>query len=87
MTRRVSHWIMAAASAIVLISTVTLAGNSVATAAERSSGSTSGVWPGVGQICGSGPGGSSSVRGVSNKAIHVAVFTDASQHGATGSRH
>ncbi len=78
MTRRVSHWIMAAASAIVLISTVTLAGNSVATAAERSSGSTSGVWPGVGQICGSGPGGSSSVRGVSNKAIHVAVFTDAS---------
>ncbi len=78
MTRRVSHWIMAAASAIVLISTVTLAGNSVATAAERSSGSTSGMWPGVGQICGSGPGGSSSVRGVSNKAIHVAVFTDAS---------
>ncbi len=28
-----------------------------ATAAERSSSSTSGVWPGVGKICGGGPGG------------------------------
>ena len=72
-----SRWLTVAASAMVLISTVALAGNSVASAAERSSGSASGVWPGVGQICGPGPGGASSVRGVSTKAINVAVFTDA----------
>jgi hypothetical protein len=77
MFRRMSWWCVIAASAVLLISTVALAGNSVASAAERSSGSTSGVWPGVGQICGPGPGGASSVRGVSSKAIHVAVFTDA----------
>ena len=78
MTRRISRWLTAAAAATVLISAVALAGSSVATAAVRSSGSTSGVWPGVGQVCGPGPGGSSSVRGVSNNSVHVAVFTDAS---------
>ena len=72
-----SRWLAVAATAMVLVSTVALTGNSVASAAERSSGSASGVWPGVGQICGPGPGGASSVRGVSTKAIHIAVFTDA----------
>jgi hypothetical protein len=76
MFRRMS-WCASVASAVVLISSVALAGNSVASGAERSSGSASGVWHGVGQICGSGPGGASSVRGVSSKAIHIAVFTDA----------
>jgi hypothetical protein len=70
-------WLWAsAASAVVLLSMVTFANSPAATAAERSSGSSSGVWPGVGQICGSGPGGASTVRGVSNKAMHIAVFTD-----------
>ena len=67
-----------ATSAVVLLSTVALAGDSAASAALRSSGSASGVWPGVGQICGPGAGGASSPRGVSTKAIHIAVFTDAS---------
>jgi hypothetical protein len=33
--------------------------------------------PGVGKICEPGPGGASSVRGVSAKTIHIAVFNDA----------
>jgi Periplasmic binding protein len=77
MFRKMSWWCAAAASTVMLIATVALAGNSVASAADRSSSSTSGVWPGVGQICAPGPGGTSSVRGVSTKSIRVAVFTDA----------
>ena len=43
-----------------------------------SSGATpNGVWPGVGKICEPGPGGASSVRGVSPKTINIAVFNDA----------
>ncbi len=38
---------------------------------------TNGVWPGVGKICETGPGGASSVRGVGPKTIHIAVFNDA----------
>ncbi len=38
---------------------------------------TNGVWPGVGKICEAGPGGASSVRGVGNKTINIAVFNDA----------
>jgi hypothetical protein len=78
MFRRISWWCATALSAVVLILTVALAGDSAASAAVRSSGSAGGVWPGVGQICGPGAGGASSVRGVSDKAIHIAVFTDAS---------
>ena len=77
MFRTMSWWCVTAVSAVVLISTATLTSTSAASAAERASGSAGGVWPGVGQICGKGPGGASNVRGVSNKAIHVAVFTDA----------
>jgi len=77
MTRWAARWVAAATSLIVMSSLVAYTGGSVATAAERSSNSSSGVWPGVGQICSSGPGGSSSAHGVSNKAIHIAVFTDA----------
>jgi hypothetical protein len=71
-------WCATALSAAVLLSTVALAADSAASAAVRSSGSASGVWPAVGKICGPGPSGASSVRGVSTKAIHIAVFTDAS---------
>ncbi len=44
----------------------------------RPSLATNGVWPGVGKICEPGPGGASSQRGVGDKAIHIAVYTDAS---------
>ena len=78
MTCRFSRCLTAAAAAaVILISTVTLAGSPVASAAVRSSSSTSGVWPEEGQICGPGVGGASNVRGVSNKSIDIAVFTDA----------
>ena len=40
-------------------------------ASLSSSSASSGDWPGVGKICGPGPGGTSSVRGVGNKTINV----------------
>ena len=43
-----------------------------------SSPATNGEWPGVGKICESGAGGSSSVRGVGSNTIHIAVFNDQS---------
>jgi hypothetical protein len=51
-----------------------------ATSASRtlsSSAPTNGVWPGVGKICEPGSGTASSVRGVTNKTINIAVFNDA----------
>jgi hypothetical protein len=51
-----------------------------ATSASRAvaaSAPTNGIWPGVGKICGPGPGGASSVRGVGPKTINIAVFNDA----------
>src|SRR3984957_12524935 len=51
-----------------------------ATAESRtfsSSSASNGVWPGVGNICESGSGGASSVRGVGAKTINIAVFNDA----------
>src|SRR6202050_1199936 len=72
------------------MATIILAGTFVAlsstTAAARASASrtlsantaTNGVWPGVGKVCEPGPGGASTVRGVSSKTINIAVFNDAS---------
>ena len=56
------------------------AGASVAPARSLASSSlaTNGEWPGVGKICESGTGGSSTVRGVDAKTIHIAVFNDQS---------
>ena len=48
-----------------------------ASVALSSSAPTNGVWPGVGKICEPGPGGVSSVRGVGDKTINIAVFNDA----------
>ncbi|MGA2474870.1 MAG: ABC transporter substrate-binding protein [Acidimicrobiales bacterium] len=60
---------------------VIFAGTSIAlsstTAAATTASSASGVWPGVGKICEPGPGGASSVRGVGDKTINIAVFNDA----------
>jgi hypothetical protein len=67
---------MAAGTSLALSSTTAAA----ATSASRTlaaSAPANGVWPGVGKICESGPGGASSVRGVGSKTINIAVFNDA----------
>jgi hypothetical protein len=71
---------LATATAILAAMFVSLspAATEAATSSSRalaSSVPTNGVWPGVGKICEPGPGGSSSVRGVSSKTINV--FNDA----------
>ena len=64
--------------AILMIAGTYVAASSTTVAAATMSSSTSGVWPGVGKICEPGAGGASTVRGVSAKTIHIAVFNDAS---------
>ena len=77
-------WLRLPKSALPLaLATVILAGTSVVltsttAAAATSASSSSGVWPGVGKICEPGAGGSSSVRGVGDKTINIAVENDAS---------
>ena len=66
------------AMAIVIMAGTSIAISSTASAAVTSASSSSGVWPGVGKICGTGPGGSSSVRGVGDKTVKIAVENDAS---------
>ena len=51
-------------------------GVSAGSASAASTVTTTGTWPGVGKICGSGSGGSSTVRGVSSKSIDIATFSD-----------
>src|SRR3984885_14886632 len=73
---------LATATAILAAMFVSLspAATEAATSSSRalaSSVPTNGVWPGVGKICEPGPGGASSVRGVSSKTINIAVFNDA----------
>jgi ABC-type branched-subunit amino acid transport system substrate-binding protein len=75
MNRKISQRLAVTVTAVVLMSGALVVASPAATAAPSSS--TNGVWPGVGQLCGSGTGGASSVRGVSTKAIDVAVFSDA----------
>ena len=68
--------LMVAGTYVALTSTTAAAATSGSRA--LSSGATpNGVWPGVGKICEPGPGGASSVRGVSSKTINIAVFNDA----------
>ncbi len=77
-------WLRLPKSALPLaLATVILAGTSVVltsttAAAATSASSSSGVWPGVGKICEPGAGGASSVRGVGDKTINIAVENDAS---------
>jgi hypothetical protein len=77
-------WLRLPKSALPLaLATVIVAGTSVVLTsttadAATSASSSSGVWPGVGKICEPGPGGASSVRGVGDKNIHIAVENDAS---------
>jgi ABC-type branched-subunit amino acid transport system substrate-binding protein len=72
---------------IMAAATLLLGLGSSAGASERSlesSLTTNGVWPGLGKICEPGPGGASTQRGVSDKAIHIAVFNDASNTAEPG---
>jgi Periplasmic binding protein len=73
-------------AATPLLATSSLAGASQAPsrALAGSSLTSNGEWPGVGKICESGPGGNSSVRGVADKTIHIAVFNDASNSEVPG---
>jgi|HubBroStandDraft_6_1064221.scaffolds.fasta_scaffold36825_2 hypothetical protein len=68
--------LMVAGTSVALTSTTAAAATS-GSRALASSVTPNGVWPGVGKICEPGPGGASSVRGVSAKTINIAVFNDA----------
>jgi Periplasmic binding protein len=77
---------------LVLVAVISLAGGPAVLAASSSAGAsvaaartlasssptTNGEWPGLGKICESGAGGSSSVRGVGTNTIHIAVPNDQS---------
>ena len=72
------------AAATVILAALLVSLSSTATGAATSSSRvlassvpTNGVWPGLGKICEAGPGGASSVRGVGDKTINIAVFNDA----------
>jgi Periplasmic binding protein len=67
---------MVAGTGVVLSSTAASAATTMSRSLSASS-APDGVWPGVGKICEPGPGGASSVRGVSPKTINIAVFNDA----------
>lgn len=73
--------ILAAAALVVpAAGTVGLAG-----AATGPSVTFNGVWPGVGKICGPGPGGATpTTRGVAAKSVNIAVFNDAAYTGEPG---
>ena len=63
--------------ATVILAGTTVVLSSTTAAASTSASSASGVWPGVGKICEPGPGGASTVRGVTAKTINIAEFNDA----------
>ena len=65
------------ALATMMIAGTYVATSSAAATAATSASSSSGVWPGVGKICEPGPGGASSVRGVGDRTVNIAVFNDA----------
>ena len=69
--------VMPLAMAAVILAGTSIALTSMTAAAATAVSSSGGVWPGVGKICEPGPGGASSVRGVGDKTINIAVFNDA----------
>jgi hypothetical protein len=66
------------AMATMMIAGTYVAASSTTAGASTLASSSSGVWPGVGKVCEPGSGGASTVRGVANKTINIAVFNDAS---------
>jgi ABC-type branched-subunit amino acid transport system substrate-binding protein len=71
--RTIAVCLVVAAASLVVSSGVGTGSMSTASGATVS---TNGTWPGVGQICGKGSGGASTVRGVSSKSIDVSTFAD-----------
>jgi hypothetical protein len=76
--RRFPQSALTLAMATMMMAGSYIAASSTTAAAATSASSSSGVWPGVGKICEPGLGGASSVRGVGDKSINIAVFNDAS---------
>ncbi len=74
---RLPKSVLPLAMTAVIIAGTSIALSSTTAAAATSASSSSGVWPGVGKICEPGPGGASSVRGVGDKTINIAVENDA----------
>jgi hypothetical protein len=70
------RWLTILGSVTALTSSLLAMTANSSQATERASVFSNGVWPGVGTICGKGPGGPSSVRGISNKTIDIATFAD-----------
>ena len=66
------------ALAVVILAGTSVVLSSTTVGATTSASSSSGAWPGVGKICEPGSGGASTVRGVGDKTINIAVFNDAS---------
>jgi ABC-type branched-subunit amino acid transport system substrate-binding protein len=67
-------------SLVVMAASLAVSGGiatGTASVASAATVSTTGTWPGVGKICGSGSGGASTVRGVSSKSLNIATFSDA----------
>jgi hypothetical protein len=75
--RKLQRSVLPLATATLMIAGTYVAASSTTASAATSASSSSGVWPGVGKICEPGSGGTSSVRGVGNKTINIAVFNDA----------
>jgi ABC-type branched-subunit amino acid transport system substrate-binding protein len=80
------HWLIVS-SVMSLVGTLCVLGaSSEAEAATRPLKAVvaNGVWAGVGKVCEGGSGGSSSVRGVSQNTIRIAVFNDQSNTAEPG---
>ena len=75
--RRIATSVALLAGTTVALASATSGATTTASRAAASSAATNGEWPGLGKICGPGPGGTSSVRGVGAKTINIAVFNDA----------
>src|ERR1700735_4543000 len=75
--RKLQRSVLPLATATLMIAGTYVAASSTTASAATSASRSSGVWPGVGKICEPGSGGTSSVRGVGNKTINIAVFNDA----------
>jgi len=67
-----------ALAATGMVTTAGVVAASGGTASAATTAKSNGIWPLVGKVCSPGSGGSSTVRGVGDKTINIAVFNDAS---------
>ena len=68
----------------MFVSVVSASSPAPAGASVAASVTTNGQWAGVGKICGPGPGGTATTRGVGDKSINIAVFNDESNTAVPG---